>query len=251
MQVPYLLSDRHWAVIEPLLPHLGGKPRVDDRLVISGILYRFREGLRWRAIPVGYGPRTTLFNRFNRWSQRGLWRELLAALAARDDPPDVAMVDSTTMRAHRAAAGAKGGERGQAIGHSRGGRTTKLHALADGQGRLYALMLTPGQVHDIVGGRALLVAVPPMRRLIGDKAYDANDLRDFLAGQGTEAVIPPMPQRKTPPPFDPIAYRRRNVIERAFCQLKDWRGIATRYDKTARNFLAGICLAVAVAHWLG
>jgi len=105
----FWLSDRQWAAIAPLLPRLGGKPRVDDRRVISGILHRFREGLRWRALPDAYGPRTTLFNRFNRWSQRGLWQDLFAALAACGEPPLLGMVDSTSVRAHRSASGAKGG----------------------------------------------------------------------------------------------------------------------------------------------
>ena len=105
----FWLNDVQRAAIAPLLPRLGGKPRVDDRRVISGILYRFREGLRWRAVPQAYGPRTTLFNRLNRWSQRGVWQTLFAALAACGDPPLEAMVDSTTVRAHRSAAGAKGG----------------------------------------------------------------------------------------------------------------------------------------------
>lgn len=107
----FWLSDVQWRQIEPLLPRLGGKPRVDDRRVISGILHRFREGLRWRAVPAEYGPRTTLFNRFNRWSQRGHWQTLFAALAACADPPQMAMLDSTAVRAHRAAAGGKGGSR--------------------------------------------------------------------------------------------------------------------------------------------
>ena len=111
-------------------------------------------------------------------------------------------------------------------------------------------MLTAGQVHDIHGGRALLASVPAMRQLIADKAYDANDLRDFLASQGTEPVISPAPRRLIRPAFDKAAYRARNLIERAFCRLKDWRAIATRYDKTARNFLAGVCLAVTVMDWL-
>src|SRR5262249_11396467 len=98
----FWLSDAQWALIEPLLPDLGGKPRVDDRRVISGILHRFREGLRWRAVPGDYGPRTTLYNRFNPWSKRGLWQQLFASLAITDDPPSVAMVDSTVVRAHRA-----------------------------------------------------------------------------------------------------------------------------------------------------
>jgi len=112
------------------------------------------------------------------------------------------------------------------------------------------MMLSGGQVHDIVGGRALLASVPAMTRLIGDKAYDANDVRDFLAAQGTQAVIPPKANRLDPPSHDPVAYRLRNVIERSFCKLKDWRAIATRDDKTARNYLSGICLIVAVTHWL-
>ncbi len=103
----FWLSDPQWAAIEPLLPHLGGKSRVDDRRVISGILHRYRKGLRGRAIPSEYGPRTTLFDRFNRWSQRGLGQELLAALSACAEPPEVAMADSTTVRAHRSAAAAK------------------------------------------------------------------------------------------------------------------------------------------------
>ena len=111
-------------------------------------------------------------------------------------------------------------------------------------------MLTAGQVHDIHGGRALLASMPPMRQLLADKAYDANDVRAFLAAQGTEAVIPPKTCRLERPAFDGRAYRRRNLIERTFCRLKDWRGIATRYDKTARNFLAGLCLAIAVTQWI-
>jgi putative transposase len=111
-------------------------------------------------------------------------------------------------------------------------------------------MLTAGQVHDINGGRALLAAVPPPAQLIADQAYDADDLRAFLAAQGTEAVIPPQPRRLQPPPFDAETYKQRNVIERAFNRLLDWRAIATRFDKKAHNFLAGVCLAAAITFWI-
>ena len=107
----FWFNDAQWAVLEPLLPHLGGKPREDDRRVLSGIVHRFREGLRWRALPDEYGPRTTVYNRFNRWSRRGLWQELMAELAAAAGPPEVAMIDSTAVRAHRSASGAKGGSK--------------------------------------------------------------------------------------------------------------------------------------------
>jgi transposase len=129
----FWLSDAQWAVIEPRLPDLGGKPRVDDRRVISGILHRFREGLRWRAVPRAYGPRTTLYNRFNRWSKRGLWQQLFATLAATDE--SVAMVDSTVVRAHRAASGAKGGSKARPSAARAAGarrKSTRLLTARDG-----------------------------------------------------------------------------------------------------------------------
>ena len=113
------------------------------------------------------------------------------------------------------------------------------------------MLLTGGNVHDIIGARALLALVATPRWLIGDKAYGAADLHDFLTLQGCEAVIPPKIGCRSPRPFDPVRYRSRNIIERSFNPLKDWRGIATRYDKTARNFLAGTCLAAAITYWAG
>jgi transposase len=146
--------------------------------------------------------------------------------------------------------GRKRGADRQAIGRSRGGRTTKIHALADQNGRPYALLLTQGQAADINGARTLLAVTPAPQCFIADKAYDADDVREFLAERGTRVVISPMPTRKHFPAFDPVTYRQRNVIERAFCRLKDWRAVATRYDKTARNFLAGICLATLITFWI-
>jgi putative transposase len=100
------------------------------------------------------------------------------------------------------------------------------------------------------GAQHLLASVAAPSCLIDDKAYDADALRRVLAAQGTRIVISPMPRRTSRPAFDPIACRQRNIIERAFCRLKDRRAIATRYDKTARNFLAGICLAAAITRWI-
>lgn len=85
--------------------------------------------------------------------------------------------------------------------------------------------------------------------MIADKAYDAAHLRLFLESRGTVPVIPNKVNRKQPFPFDTTLYRSRNVIERTFCRIKDFRAIATRYDKTARNFLAGLCLGTALTYW--
>ena len=143
----------------------------------------------------------------------------------------------------------KRGERGQAIGRSRGGRTTKIHALVDGEGRPQAFLLTGGQVADIKGAASLLAATGPADHLLGDKAYDAGHLRQFLRSRGTIPVIPNKINRKADFPFDAELYRKRNIIERTFCRLKDFRAIATRYDKLARNFLAALSLIAAIIYW--
>ena len=153
--------------------------------------------------------------------------------------------------------GASLGERGQkrgvpsqAIGRSRGRRTTKIPALVDEDGRPHAFLLTGGHIADIKGAASLLASAAPSRQLIGDKGYDANHLRIFLQGRGTTPVIPNKINRKKLFPFDANLYRLRNVIERTFCRLKDFRAIATRYDKTAPNFLAGLCLVTALCYWI-
>lgn len=111
MKKLYWLSDAEWVRIAPLLPRgRRGAHRVDDRRVISGIVHMLRSGARWRDCPAVYGPYTTVYNRFNRWSQQGLWREIFFALTGSTGGcAGSAAVDSTHVKAHRSAAGAKGG----------------------------------------------------------------------------------------------------------------------------------------------
>jgi transposase len=144
----------------------------------------------------------------------------------------------------------KRGEEVQAIGRSRGGRTSKIHALADHRGRPIAFALTPGNVADITMAQALVAAVEAPKRLIADKAYDAEHFRNWLAQQRIKAVIPSTASRRMPYPIDRNAYRRRNVIERLFCKLKNWRRIATRYDRLAQNYITGLALAAIVIAWI-
>lgn len=95
----------------------------------------------------------------------------------------------------------------------------------------------------------LLSAAGPVERLIADKAYDTNWLRNLLAQSGVEAIIPSIARRKPLIPYDRRLYRQRNLIERMFARLKDFRRVATRYDKLARNFLSGVSLAAAITWW--
>lgn len=116
-------------------------------------------------------------------------------------------------------------------------------------GRPVAFVLTPGNAHDLEGAKALLNIRRPKQRLLADRAYDARSLRDWLAERGTQAVIPPNPTRKHPHAYSRKAYKGRNLIERMFCRLKDFRRIATRYDKRADTFLSAIYLAAAITWW--
>jgi transposase len=114
--------------------------------------------------------------------------------------------------------------------------------MADARGRIVAVILTPGNVADVIMAEPLLEALAPKPRLIADKAYDADRLRKWLKQRRIEAVIPGRAARDVVYPLNRKAYRRRNVIERMFGRLKNWRRIATRYDRLARNFLYAIAL---------
>lgn len=111
-------------------------------------------------------------------------------------------------------------------------------------------MLALGNIADISAAPALLAAAGSLTRLIADKGYDANILRRSLANTGAEAVIPSTASCNRPIPYDRIAYRQRNLIERMFGRLKDFRRVATRYDKLARNYLAAAALAAIAIYWL-
>jgi transposase len=140
----------------------------------------------------------------------------------------------------------KGTQDQEALGRSRGGFTTKIHARCDGKGRPLGFTLTPGQAHDIKGFATLLRMIgDKVDALLADKGYDADAVREALKEIDVEAVIPSKSNRKQPLAFDREAYRQRNVIERMFNKLKNWRRIATRYDKSAGSFLAFIMLASA------
>jgi transposase len=159
------------------------------------------------------------------------------------------MVDSSAVKAHRCASGGRGGEAAQAIGRSRGGRGTKIHAVVDGKGLPCVLLLTGAQIADISVAEPLVAALPASRSLLADKGYDADRLRAWLAERGTAAVIPSKSNRKQPLALDSAAYRNRNLIERMFCRLKDYRRSATRYDKLAINYLSSLCLAASLTWW--
>ena len=131
------------------------------------------------------------------------------------------------------------------MGRSRGGLTTKIHALVDACGLPIALKLTEGQAHDGRAAADMLASLSCGDILLADAAYDSDALRQDLAARGAWANVKPLRNRRSKPVFSAFLYRYRNLVERFFNKLKHFRAIATRYDKTAENFLASIQLASA------
>lgn len=135
------------------------------------------------------------------------------------------------------------------MGRSRGGLTTKIHALVDANGLPIALKLTAGQAHDGKSAQDMFSTVRDGDILLADRAYDSDALRIEMAARGAWANIKPMPGRKRKPAFSAFLYRYRNLVERFFNKFKHFRAVATRYDKRDDNFLASVQLA-SIRIWI-
>ena len=135
------------------------------------------------------------------------------------------------------------------MGRSRGGLTTKIHALVDANGNPIALKLTEGQAHDGRSAGDMLDGLGAAQILLADRAYDSDALRDSLAERGAWANIKPMPRRVKMPAFSPFLYRYRNLVERFFSKIKHFRAGATRFEKHDANYLAVAKLA-ATRIWM-
>ncbi|MCW0210943.1 MAG: IS5 family transposase [Achromobacter sp.] len=270
----YELTDAQWERLEPLLPPekpWTGRPNDDHRSILNGIFWILRTGAPWRDLPPRYGLWATVASRFYRWRRAGIWQRILEALQARADAQgwidwDLHHVDSTVIRAHQHAAGARkpqgrdGETPDEALGRSRGGFTTKIHVRAEGLGKPVTFALSGGQVHDsqmmeplMTGGRVKRAGPGRPRsrpcRVAGDKAYSSRKIRAALRRRGIKPVIPTKANEKPDPFFDRDAYRKRNIVERLINKLKQFRRIATRYEKRAVNYLAMLNLA-AIFIWI-
>ena len=246
------LRDDEFARIENLLPgrpgHVGRNSERGNQLFVEAVIWKFRTGVPWRDMPAHFGAWKNVHTRFSRWAISGVWESLFKALA--DDPDnEYAMIDATIVRAHQHSAGARK-TKGvtQAIGRSRGGLTTKIHMIVDALGNPLAFSLTGGQVADITQAETLTAQVQP-EAVLADKGYDADVYIASLRARAIQPVIPPKTNRTNKRECDFALYRERNLVERFFQFIKHFRGIATRYEKTARNFAAGLHLVCTLA-WL-
>ena len=136
------------------------------------------------------------------------------------------------------------------IGRTKGGLNSKLHAVINENGKPIIMALTAGQVSDHIGAKIVYPALPSAKTLIGDKGYDSDEFRDALKAKNITPCIPPRKGRNHPAGYCKTLYKQRHKIENMFAKLKDWRRIATRYDRCADTFFAAITIAATVIFWL-
>ncbi|MFB9991929.1 IS5 family transposase [Deinococcus oregonensis] len=261
------ISNEQWERLEPLLPPLVGlgRPYLEHRPIISGILWVLRTGAPWRDVPERFGKWTTISSRFRRWTAKGIWQQVWAELQRQADQKgqldwSMHFVDGTVVRAHQCAAGARGGQQDEALGRSRGGFSTKIHLRAEGHGKPMAFLLSGGERHECKYLQPLLETGAVVRagrgrprirpdRLVGDKGYSDSTVRKYLHSRGIGVTIPRRKDQGDDICFDAAVYKERNKVERLVNRLKSFRRIATRYDKRAVNY-QGWLTVVAILLWL-
>lgn len=232
--------------MSPAAQERQGPREKNNRLFLEAVLWIARTGSPWRDLPECFGRWNAVYRRFRRWAMAGFF-ERLHRVVAKADGSMVLLLDSTVVRAHQHAAGVRGGQACQALGRSRGGFSTKIHAAVSAEGHLMAMQLTGGQVSDYSEAENIMSQIrTPIHSVIADRGYDSDTLVLAIEARGAQAVIPPRRHRRVRRAWDSAAYRMRNAIERFFGRLKQFRRIATRFEKTSLSYFGMVMVAALV-----
>jgi transposase len=239
------------AVFRACLPRRGRKAE-NDRRFLEALHFFTVENVRWRALPERFGPWNSVWKRFDRLSKAGVFEAFFDTLTSMSSPAHLIQMFDSTRRARSCLGGwSKRGQEGQALGRSRGGFTTKIHAKSDASGDIIAFDLTGGEAFDGRHFETLLDIGPDIqpRAVIGDKGYASRANRDAARARGIAPVIPHKANEKDKPAFFArTLYKARARIEQGLGPFKRFKRVALRCEKTARNFrsivsfAAGLCL---------
>ena len=250
-----MLTDAQFKRIEPFLTGKEGDPGRtgdDNRQTLEAIFFVLRTGIPWRDLQkYGFGKWNTIYVRFRRWQKAGVFKRIMLALGKAFDLGVVA-VDGTISKVHQHATGARRNgltaeesRKAQGIGVSRGGLSTKIMALVNRHADVVCSLILPGNRSETPELINLLdgVRLEDIEELLGDKAYDSNGIRAMLGAAGIIVTVPSRSNRISPQDYDKERYKGRHLVENMFADLKQFRGIATRYLKLVDSFEAFINLA--------
>lgn len=207
----YHLTDSQWKKIEFFFPtrKRRGRPPLNPRIVFNAILWLLKSGARWRDLPTCFGNWNSVYHKFRQWIRVGLKYMLV-------------QIDSTFCKVHKHGLGAHKRNGKQAIGKSRGGYTTKIHALVNEYFQLMGVILTGGQIHDSEPALELFEGIELTgKKVLADKAFGSEKIRDYLAGHGAIVCIPDKSNAVIKHDFDAQLYKQRNVVERFFQRIKE------------------------------
>jgi transposase len=236
----YLIKDIDFQKIMKILRKIKGIHKANAakiRKFLEAIYFICKGGCHWRLLPYYLGHWRAVHKRFKEWETRGIWKYLFEELQEEPDMEWI-VIDATIVRAHACAAGyKKDSQQKEALGRSRGGFSTKIHALVDALGNPLKFILTPGQQHEVTKAKELIEGILDAS-LLADTAYSAQSFRDQLKNQSCQAIIPFPKNSKKPVDHDRNLYEHRHVIECFFGKIKHFRRVFSRFDKTASSFLA-------------
>ncbi len=220
----------------------------EHRMTFGGILYRMRIGCPWRDLPSDFGKWSAIFRRFNLWSRKVILLNLFNSLSNETDS-EWLVIDGSIVRAHQHSTGART-KSDEAIGKSRGGNSTKIHLIVDSDGLPVHFELSGGQVHGIIYAKKRVNKSPKSSYVIADKDYDSEKFREHVKKKGAISVISRRKNRKKGnKDIDWCLYKYRHFVENAFGRIKNFRAIATRYDKLEQNYESMVALAFTIM-WL-
>jgi transposase len=231
----YQIEDTTFGEILKYLKGVKGIHKEEEglRRFIRGCFYVNKTGGQWRLLPEEYGHWRAVHKRFKLWGKADIWKKMFEYMQ-KDPDMEWVMIDSTIVRAHACSAGyGKNTQKKEALGRSKGGFTTKIHALVDALGNPLKFIITAGQCNDITQAHQLIEGLNDIP-IIADKAYDALHFTQRFS----HSCIPSRKNRLQPRFYDKILYKERHAVECFFGKMKHFRRVFSRFDKSALSYLS-------------
>ena len=242
-----MLNDQHWSKLKAILRNFNIYLKSNLRNFFEAILYRIRTGCPWRDLPEVFGNPNSIFKKYNRWSNKDKLMKIFKIFSESADHEWI-FIDATHVRAHQHSAGISN----QDISKSVGGNSSKIHLAVDSHGNPIEFIISDGTTHDVKVAPILVeqLDLTDTEIVCMDKGYDSEILREQIKNRSAKANIPKKSNaRSSNDHMDWYLYKIRHLVENTFCRLKQFRGIATRFDKLKRNFQSAVALA-CIYLWL-